>query len=261
VTSTGEALPSAHDKETLMTEYTGTTVGDISSTGTSPLDETNAANGSSSQKAASDVAQDAAAGGKQTVETAKEQAAEVAHEATSQARELFEQARQQLTEQGSSQQEKAASGLRSLADELTGMVEGQGAGDGLVSDLAQQASTRVRDAASWLESRQPGDVLDEVREFARRRPGAFLLSAAAVGLVGGRLTRGLSADAASGDAPLSDRTTDGTTGASTSAQPALVDPVLPVTEGVPTSSPRPVPTTTTESARVPGTPGYGQDRI
>ena len=32
--------------------------------------------------------------------------------------------------------------------------------------------------------------LDEVRSFARRRPGTFLLAAAAAGLVAGRLTRG-----------------------------------------------------------------------
>jgi hypothetical protein len=33
-------------------------------------------------------------------------------------------------------------------------------------------------------------VLEEVRSFARRRPGTFLLAAAAAGLVAGRLTRG-----------------------------------------------------------------------
>lgn len=256
-----------------MTEYTGTKVGDTLSTDTSPLDAApvgvaptptsygNATDtGSSSGKDASGVAQDAAAGGKQTVETAKEQASEVAHEATNQARALLDQARQQLTEQGSSQQEKAASGLRSLADELTGMVEGQGAGNGLASDLAQQASTRVRDAASWLEARQPGDVLEEVRSFARRRPGTFLLSAAALGLAGGRLTRGLAADASDDGVQPTDNGAHGATEPNSTPHPALADPVLPVSEDVHTSSLSAVPAAT-ESAPVPGAPGLGQDRI
>jgi hypothetical protein len=143
------------------------------------------------------VAQDAVQGGKQTAETAKEQAGEVAGEAMSQARMLVTDARQQLTSQGSAQQEKAASGLHSLADELTGMVNGEGSQNGLAAELATQASERIRGVASWLESREPADLLDEARRFARQRPGVFLLSAAAIGFVGGRMTRGIAAE--SGD--------------------------------------------------------------
>ena len=65
--------------------------------------------------------------------------------------------------------------------------------NGLATDLAVQASDRVHSVAGWLEQRQPGEVLDEVRDFARRRPGTFLAAAAVVGLIGGRLTRGLTA--------------------------------------------------------------------
>jgi hypothetical protein len=49
--------------------------------------------------------------------------------------------------------------------------------------------------ADALENRQPSELLDEVRRFARQRPGVFLLSAAAVGFIGGRLTRGIAAEA------------------------------------------------------------------
>ena len=38
------------------------------------------------------------------------------------------------------------------------------------------------------------DLLDDVRRFAARRPGMFLAIAAGVGVVAGRLTRGLAAD-------------------------------------------------------------------
>jgi hypothetical protein len=45
--------------------------------------------------------------------------------------------------------------------------------------------------ADWLEHREPGDLLDEVRRFARRRPGTFLVGAAVAGALVGRLTRGV----------------------------------------------------------------------
>ena len=60
---------------------------------------------------------------------------------------------------------------------------------GMANDLAQQASSKIRDIARWLESREPADLLEEARSFARRRPGTFLAGAALAGLVGGRLTR------------------------------------------------------------------------
>ena len=279
-----------------MTDFPGTKVSDTSTTGTSPLTDadpvgaapTGATYGTTSTSGTSGtsgsggkaqgVAQDAAAGGKQTAETAKEQAAEVAQEAKSQARALVDQARQQLADQTGTQQETAATGLHSIADELTGMLEGQGANDGLAAELAQQASTRVRDAASWLESRQPSDLLDEVRSFARRRPGTFLLGAAALGVVGGRLTRGLAADASDGSAGTTGTTgtaqgSYGGTGTYAPVQPALVDPVLPVvddatttgttgttgttpTTAVPTAAPG-----VTGDARFTSTPGAGEDRI
>ena len=49
--------------------------------------------------------------------------------------------------------------------------------------------------ASWLENREPGDLLGEVQRFARNKPGTFLLLAAGAGVLAGRLTRGLTAGA------------------------------------------------------------------
>jgi hypothetical protein len=68
-----------------------------------------------------------------------------------------------------------------------------GGQSGLGAELARQAADRMHGAASWLERREPADLLDEVRNFARRRPGAFLIGAAVAGLAAGRLTRGLTA--------------------------------------------------------------------
>jgi hypothetical protein len=61
---------------------------------------------------------------------------------------------------------------------------------GPMTDLAHEASRRVADFSHWLDNHEPADLLDEVRRFARRRPGTFLALAAAAGVVAGRLTRG-----------------------------------------------------------------------
>jgi hypothetical protein len=140
------------------------------------------------------TAADAKASGQQVAATAKDQAGQVAAEAKGQAREVLDQARRELKDQASSQHQRAAGGLHSLADELDGMASGTDR-DGVATDLARQASSKARDLASWLESREPGDLLDEARQFARRRPGTFLAAAAVIGLVGGRLTRGLADEA------------------------------------------------------------------
>jgi len=139
--------------------------------------------------------EDAKASGQQVAATAKEQAGQVAGEAKGQAKEVLNQARRELQDQASSQHQRAAGGLHSLADELEGMATGTAPSSGVATDLVQQASSKARELARWLESREPGDLLDEARSFARRRPGMFLAGAAVLGLVGGRLTRGMADEA------------------------------------------------------------------
>jgi hypothetical protein len=69
---------------------------------------------------------------------------------------------------------------------------------GVATDLARQASSTSHDVASWLDSREPGHLVQELQAFARQRPGTFLLAAAGAGLLAGRLTRGVK-DASSTD--------------------------------------------------------------
>ena len=121
--------------------------------------------------------------------TAAEQAGQVGQEARRQARDLLGQARGQVTEQARNGQQQATDGLRSLAQELHEMAD-SGEQHGPASDLAKQAADKLGDLAEWLGRREPGDLVQEVRALARRRPGAFLLGAAAAGVLAGRLTRG-----------------------------------------------------------------------
>ena len=143
---------------------------------------------SAAKEEASNVASTATQGGQQVAGTAVEQGRRVADEAAAQARTVLEDARQQVTEQAGSQQQKAASTLRTLGEDLSGMADNSESG--MASQLVRQVSDQAQQVAGWLENREPADVLDDVRSFARRRPGTFLMVAAAAGLVAGRLTRG-----------------------------------------------------------------------
>ncbi len=138
------------------------------------------------------VAGTASDAGKHVAGVAGEQAGQVASEASQQVRDLVHQTRGELTEQAATQQKRVAGGLRSLGEELHSMAQNSEQ-QGPATDLVKQAAERTGKVASWLEDREPGNVVDEVTRFARQRPGAFLAIAAGAGLLVGRLGRGLKA--------------------------------------------------------------------
>ncbi len=153
---------------------------------------------------AGNVAAGAAQAGQQVADTVKEQAKSVTAEAGKQAKDLLNQAQSELGEQAAVQQQRVASGLRSVAQELHTMADGS-TEPGIATDLAKQAGDKAHQVAQWLDNRDPGALLDEVRTFARQRPGAYLALALGAGVLAGRLTRGLTAnradDAVSSSAP------------------------------------------------------------
>jgi hypothetical protein len=157
---------------------------------------------STAKNEAKDVGREAVGGAQQVAGTAKDQAANVADEAKFQAKDLIGQARNEARQQTHQQQQRAAQGLRTAADSLSSMA--QNADNGIAQQVVQNVSERAHSAASWLEQREPADLLDEVRSFAARRPGLFLGLAVGAGVLAGRLTKGLIAEKKS--------STSGTTG-------------------------------------------------
>lgn len=142
---------------------------------------------------AASVAQDAKREGQQVAETVKQEATQLADTAGTHAKRLMDQAKTELGGHAGEQQQRLAGGIRGLADELQTMVRSNDQ-SGPANDLAAQAAGKANELASWLETREPGDLLDDVRRFAARKPGLFLALAAGAGLLAGRLTRGLTAD-------------------------------------------------------------------
>lgn len=175
---------------------------------------------------AAEVARTAAHSGGQVAATVGEQASRVASETADQARNLFEESKGQLADQARAGQRKAASGLHALADQLHGMAE-KSDNAGMVPEVARQAADRTRTVASWLEERQPGDLLDEVRRFARRKPGVFLAGAALAGVVVGRLTRGAIAAQSESSSPTDTPNNQTPSGPSPAADVVNPAPVAP----------------------------------
>jgi hypothetical protein len=151
--------------------------------------------GQQARQEASRVGQQAAQAGGQVAHTAAEQGGQVAAEARRQAQQLTGEATGQLRDQAQTQQRRAAAGLRDLGQNLSSMAEQDG-DSGLAGQVVRKAADAAQQAAGWLDQREPGEVLDEVRTYARHHPVTFLAGAAVAGLLVGRLTRGLAAPAA-----------------------------------------------------------------
>jgi hypothetical protein len=143
---------------------------------------------------AQNLGQTASQAGSQVASTAADQAKDVVQETQRQAKDLLDQGRSQLKEQTIAQQQKAAGSLTSLASEMRSLADGTSQGaPGPARDLLQQAAGMVENFSSKLQNREPAQLLDEVRSFARRKPGTFLIGAALLGVAAGRLTRGIQA--------------------------------------------------------------------
>ena len=192
---------------------------------------------------ATQVGQSAADAGQHVAGVAKDQAQNVVAEAGSQAKDLLGQARTELTEQAGQQQQRLAAGLHALGDELHSMAH-HSEQPGVATDLARQGASRSHDAASWLESREPGNLVEEVKSFARQRPGTFLLAALGAGLLAGRLTRGVK-DASSDD---------------DASPPADLPPSTPATPPPALSTPAAVTPSPASRADSPEFPLLGDDR-
>ncbi len=139
------------------------------------------------QSAASDVAA-----------TAKDEARAVQNETMDQVKSLASNAQDELTSQASTQQQRLAEQSRTVTDDLRRISRGERPESQMVTQAVSSIADRAESLTRQLETKEPMDLLDDVRRFASRRPGTFLLLAAGAGLLAGRLTRGMR-DASSND--------------------------------------------------------------
>ena len=131
-----------------------------------------------SQEAATQAAAD-------VKDTAKEQAQRVGSEAKAQARNVASDVRDKVGEQARTQNDKLVGTIRQTADQLDEM-RGERA-DSPAATVVSRVADGGRQLADYLDRNGPEGVLQEVQDFARRRPGTFLATALVAGFVVGRL--------------------------------------------------------------------------
>lgn len=163
------------------------------------------------QGAAQEVAATAVEEARQVGATVKDQASRVGEEAVEQGRVVLEQTRYQVEEQANLQVQRLAGTLAGLAEEAKALVQGRPHEAATlapyvtdVSELVQDVADRFYVLGDDIQDRGLGEVLGDLQAFARRRPGTFLLTAAAAGLGLGRVARVYS-DHDGGPAPSSGR--------------------------------------------------------
>lgn len=227
-------------------------------TGSPPAPQPSAGSGvtGTARDEAGQLKETSADAARQVAGTVKEKASDVTSDVRLQTQRLAGQTRDQLVEQASQQKDRATQSLRSVGDELRGMAEhGE---SGLGAQLAQHGAKFTDQAADYLQQHEPGDLLDEVRGYARRKPGTFLLVAVAAGVVAGRLTRALAA----GGTEAPSGTTNGRSTAGESVAYPVSDEYLvppPSSLDAPTSPPPPMPTPVAPDPNpgMPVTPTFG----
>jgi hypothetical protein len=139
--------------------------------------------------------------GSPTVETAKsemssvtdhaaQKARVVTHEAGEQARSAMGRVQDDLRTRADEEAGKLARTLHETSDQLRAMSGAGGFESSMPATLAQEGARAAEQLASRLE--QGADtVLADVRSWARRNPGGFLLGAAVGGFLIGRVVRNL----------------------------------------------------------------------
>lgn len=176
----GAPAPSRSDADEVTGPYAGTgSGGGGGSDGGGVKEQTQAAAETAKEEA------------RHVADVAKGEAQSVTADARIQASQLLDDARVQLEEQSSTQLDRLVGLLREFGDDLDRMVRGEPSEGGPARDLVGEVADKARVLRSQLEGRQPAELLDQVRDFARRRPGTFLLGSLAAGVVAGRLTRGV----------------------------------------------------------------------
>jgi len=118
----------------------------------------------------------------------------VAGHAKDQLGDFVGQARDEVRRQADDRSAQAATGLRSLADQVGALKEGRTEEAGNLAGYLDEAQAKVSSFAARVEEGGAQGVLDDLTSLARRRPGVFLAGAAVAGFAAGRFLRAARSD-------------------------------------------------------------------
>jgi hypothetical protein len=156
-----------------------------------------------------EVAQDAKQEARSVADTARHEAGRVADEVRHQATNLTHSTREQLHHQAQSQTEHLGEAIGGMGDRIQALADGRPEDAGNVQDLARSIADQARTVSRRIDELGFDGSVDELQRYARRRPGAFLAGAAALGFAAARLTQGARAASDDRSAPGSGSRTVG----------------------------------------------------
>lgn len=135
-----------------------------------------------------EVAQHAKDAAGQVGSTVRDEAAHVTHETAAQARRVAMDVRERVVAEAEEQATRVSKQLGRIADELSDMA-GSAPSSSMSAGAIRSAADTSRQAARFLDERGARGLLDSARDYARRKPGTFLLGAAVAGFLVGRVAK------------------------------------------------------------------------
>lgn len=163
----------------------GSTSGATTGTATSGPSSTSSSSGSGIASGDPGVKQTAA----QVKDQAVEQTKAVASEAKQHVSSVVGQTRDEVRQQVQQRSQQLSTSLEGLAGQLRSLRSGRPEEAGSLHHYLVDAEQKVSGWAQRLQEGGPDMVLRDVRTFARRKPGTFLLAALGAGFVAGRMVR------------------------------------------------------------------------
>lgn len=174
------------------------------------------------------VAQTAVSEARDVAAHAKEQVSTLTAETRDQAMQALTSATAELETQLDQRLGDVTSMARTTAEELRALCEGRPEDAGRTADLARQASQRLDRFAERTDQLGVRGAAEEIADFGRRRPVAFLLGAAAAGVLVGRMARaGTSVQGTAAAAPDAPRSLSSPPPAPSTAGSAYAAPSVP----------------------------------
>jgi hypothetical protein len=211
--------------------------------------------GQTAKEQASATAGQAGRAAGEVASTALDQARTVAGEARRQAGSAVGDLRGRVTEEVQGQTQRAAGTVRQWADDLAELA-GKAPDDSPARGLVSQVADGGHRAADYLDRHGVEGMAEDLKGFARRRPGAFLAGAALAGFAVGRMAKagGKAQSPGSQQHPTPDTTSDWR-----DRSPGVPErPVRPEPQSYPQGAVQPEPTAYPQGAAQPEPTAYPQ---
>src|SRR5690349_8461170 len=129
--------------------------------------------------------------------TAKEEARDVAQQAREQAKSTARQVQNDLRDRANTEATKFAQTLREASSRMQAMAECAGDTGSLPANMVREGAHAAERIASRLDQGGVETIMADVRTWARRNPGGFLLGGAVAGFLVGRTVRNFTSNGGS----------------------------------------------------------------